>query len=167
MELLTEKQINYFKSKIAPPDANGCCIWCGSLDKDGYGRVSFRINDKKPCIRAHRLAKWIVEKPIDNKLLACHKPIICHNRLCCNPDHIYWGTVKQNTNDQVLDGTFRDKKGIKHHNAKLTEEQVKEIKLLLKEGKLTQRKIAKSFELSQQHICDINTGKRWSHITID
>jgi predicted XRE-type DNA-binding protein len=57
-------------------------------------------------------------------------------------------------------------KGEKHPNHKIIEEQVIQIKLLLKEGKLSQRKIAKMFGVSHSIISRIKTGKLWSHIKI-
>ncbi len=49
---------------------------------------------------------------------------------------------------------------------KLTEENVIQIKLLLKEGKLTQQEIADIFKVSQITISNIKTGKIWSYIKI-
>ncbi len=58
------------------------------------------------------------------------------------------------------------RKGENNPAHKLTEQDVIQIKLLLKEGKLSQRKIAKIFGVSQLIISKINTGKIWSHIKI-
>jgi predicted XRE-type DNA-binding protein len=55
-------------------------------------------------------------------------------------------------------------KGEKHPNHKLTEEQVIQIKLLLKEGILTQQKIADMFGVSRRTISMIKTGKRWTNL---
>jgi len=49
-------------------------------------------------------------------------------------------------------------------NSKLTEEQVIQIKILLKEGKLSQQEIADMFKVSQMTISKIKTGKIWSHV---
>lgn len=52
------------------------------------------------------------------------------------------------------------------HNCKLTEEQVIKIKLLLKEGILTQQEIADMFKVDRTTISCIKTGKIWSHIKL-
>lgn len=57
-------------------------------------------------------------------------------------------------------------KGEKNVMAKLTEQQVKEIKQLLKNG-VKQRKIAKIYNVHFNTISNIKLGKTWTHITID
>ena len=54
-------------------------------------------------------------------------------------------------------------RGEKHHYAKLTLEEVIQIKQLLRGGVL-QKDIAIKFHVSQQVISAINTGTRWNHI---
>lgn len=56
-------------------------------------------------------------------------------------------------------------KGSDSYFAKLTEENVLEIVKLLKEGNLTQTKIAEKFDIKQVTVSDIKTGKSWSHLT--
>ena len=41
--------------------------------------------------------------PSSSKILLCHK---CHNGKCSNPKHLYYGTPKENINDQKENGTF-------------------------------------------------------------
>ena len=53
------------------------------------------------------------------------------------------------------------KKGEKHPNCKLTEEQVTKIKILLLEGNLTQQEIADMFGVSQMTISKIKNKKVW------
>ncbi len=52
-------------------------------------------------------------------------------------------------------------KGENNHNHKLTEQDVIQIKLLLKEGILTQQEIADIFGVSRGTISKIKLGKRW------
>lgn len=72
---------------------------------------------------AHRLAfeltyGWILERGV-----VCHK---CDNPPCCNPRHLWLGTVGDNNRDRHEKGrTFR---GTAHHSARLTDEQVREIR---------------------------------------
>lgn len=56
-------------------------------------------------------------------------------------------------------------KGENHGNSKLTEEQVREIKIRLAKGELG-RQIARDYNISQRAISDINCGKTWHHIKI-
>jgi len=57
------------------------------------------------------------------------------------------------------------KRGSKHHNAKLTEEDVKEIKTMLKNG-VSRNDIMKMFNVSYKNLSKIATGKTWSHVKI-
>ena len=41
--------------------------------------------------------------PNSSKILLCHK---CHNSRCSNPKHLYYGTPKENIQDQIENGTF-------------------------------------------------------------
>lgn len=56
--------------------------------------------------------------------------------------------------------------GINNGGCKLTEEQVAEIKMMLIDGKLTQRCIAWLYDVTQSTISEIRTGKRWSHVEV-
>jgi predicted XRE-type DNA-binding protein len=55
-------------------------------------------------------------------------------------------------------------KGENNNNHTLTEEQVIQIKLLLKEGILTQQEIADMFGVDRKTISNIKNGKTWSYI---
>jgi len=58
-------------------------------------------------------------------------------------------------------------KGENNPNHILIEQQVIQIKLLLKEGILTQQEIADMFGVSRLTISDIKHGRRWNHITME
>ena len=58
------------------------------------------------------------------------------------------------------------KTGEKHHNAKLTEEQVLDIQVALEEGDKIWV-LASRYGVSESAISRIKTGKRWKHITED
>ncbi len=58
-----------------------------------------------------------------------------------------------------------NKKGQNNGQSKLTEEQVKEIKVRLERGEVG-RQIARDYKVSQRAISDINCGKTWNHVKI-
>ena len=62
-------------------NANGCWIWQGFLDRDGYGQ--FWINGK--CAAAHRAAYELHVGPIANELEIDH---LCRVRNCVNWRHL-------------------------------------------------------------------------------
>lgn len=58
-------------------------------------------------------------------------------------------------------------KGENHHRRKLTESQVTQIKLLIRDTDLKPRHIAKIVGVQVHYVGDIKRGKTWSHISID
>lgn len=75
---------------------SGCHIWCGSQSQ-GYG--SMRFEGKRWL--AHRLSYEMHHGAFpecQTGLVVCHK---CDVKLCCNPDHLYLGTDKQNARDRA------------------------------------------------------------------
>ena len=51
------------------------------------------------------LLAWLLDTTFPqkgDKVIVCHA---CHNSKCSNPNHLYWGTYKDNHDDQVEAGT--------------------------------------------------------------
>lgn len=67
----------------------GCWEWIASTNSAGYGQIT--INHKYWL--SHRYVYTVVHGPITDDLVIRHK---CHNRKCCNPDHLIEGTGSQN-----------------------------------------------------------------------
>lgn len=69
--------------RMAAVDANGCWLWTGRLDRDGYGANS-----------PHRAAWEYFRGQIPAGLQTDH---LCRVRSCCNPDHLELVTPRENT----------------------------------------------------------------------
>ena len=82
-----------------------CLMWQGWKNTDGYGIVSHN----KKLWSASRLIKSLTDRIIPPKnLFACHH---CDTPGCLNPDHIFWGTAKDNAQDLSRKGlTLNQKK---------------------------------------------------------
>jgi len=76
---------------------SGCMEWTRATNPQGYGKV--RIN--KQYFATHRLAWVLVNGPIPDGLFVCHR---CDNPPCCNVDHLFLGTMKDNMMDMVSKG---------------------------------------------------------------
>lgn len=79
----------------------------------------------------------------------------------CRADNLVWGTREQNRQDNHDNGAYM--KGSAHTQAKLTEEQVAEIRKRCSEGE-PQKRLAAEFGVSDSNISFIINGKSWSHI---
>jgi len=169
---LSPQRIARFKRKVLQLAASECWTWQGTKDPDGYGSVSLIINGKECHIRAHRIAYYLAHgiDPLD--LIVCHS---CDNPPCVNPDHLWLGTSKDNTQDAVRKGRnmrgdshyFRTRpecvpKGETHYRAKLRAEQVLEIRATATH--FSRNEIAKRYGVSKRMIQFIVQRKSWKHI---
>lgn len=97
---------------------NGCWEWKLKVRPNGYARVTYL----RKSYYAHRLSYFAFVGNIKEGLDICHK---CDNRRCCNPEHLFQGTRKDNMQDAVNKG--RQAKGFKLPHSKLSESNKIEI----------------------------------------
>lgn len=127
---------------------DNCFGWGGAKQK-GYG--CFTFNGK--IVSAHR-ASWILNMGnIPPKMHILHS---CDNKECSNIEHLFIGNHKDNMLDMRNKGYYRQ-------HAKLSKENVAEIKELLKTN-IKQRDIAKKFNVDETTIHDIKFKKTWKSI---
>lgn len=79
--------------------------WCfkGYRNRQGYGRIGVGP-PRGTTVLAHRALYILEVGPIPAGLLVCHS---CDNPPCCNPDHLFPGTVKDNQEDMSRKGRGR------------------------------------------------------------
>ncbi|AXF41482.1 hypothetical protein SHAb15599_00126 [Acinetobacter phage SH-Ab 15599] len=73
-------------------DSNGCWIWNKSFSSNGYGQLTV---DKRYWL-AHRYSYTMSKGEIPADNVVRHK---CHNKKCCNPEHLEVGTQAENWQD--------------------------------------------------------------------
>lgn len=157
MPKFTDKErIEKFWQRVDISDFFGCWEWTAGKTDNGYGRIS---NGERE-VRSHRFAFELAYRPIPEGLLCLHK---CDNKLCCNPNHLYLGTHKDNNRDRSVRNRDSWPRGMNASAAKLTNEDVWKIRVLLAEG-LTERKIASKFGVEKTAVHKIKHGKSWGHI---
>lgn len=134
---------------------NQCWQWLAGCNDQGYGRL--RVNGE--YVQAHRFSWELHNGPIPEGMMICHT---CDFPGCVNPAHLFLGTASDNMQDMVEKGRGRQprKTGEEHGMAKLTEVDVVGIRKLASLG-VTQRMIARIFGITQGHVSDIVTGKKW------
>jgi hypothetical protein len=136
-----------FWSKVDKTET--CWLWTG-WKSHGYGM--FIVNGRRQL--CHRVS-WILSgKTIPEGHVIRHK---CLNKNCVNPGHLETGTVAENNADMIRDGTST--RGIKHPSAKLTEEQVRQIRV---RADKTQTLLAEEYGVSYQTIWNIIHRKKWA-----
>ena len=115
-----------------------CWIWKGSLTDMGYGQFWNKHKD----YTAHRASYRMFKGEIPNGIFVCHH---CDNKKCVNPDHLFLGTAKDNTQDLII-------KGLKKTTPRrLTLDQDKQVLELYLQG-YKQRDIAKFFKCHQATV---------------
>ena len=148
-----------FEEKVIKSDK--CWGWNGHLDKNGYPTLRFGSDGKGFKERRVSRISWLLYRgEIPKGKYLCHK---CDNPSCTNPDHLFLASAKENSEDMVKKG--RGNKGLKHGNSKLTEEQVKEIKIMYRDGyKVTL--IMEKFDICRVNVHQIGKNKTWKHIEV-
>jgi hypothetical protein len=135
-----------------------CHVWTGSTNKQGYGLFSARVNGKTRSWLAHRWAYEHFVGPIPENHDVCHE---CDWPPCVRGDHLFTGTRKQNMEDCRRKG--RNARGVSHHNAKLTEEQVLKIRERSAQGE-TAKDLAREYGVNPPAISKIVNRRLWRHV---
>lgn len=134
-----------------------CFEWNANRFESGYGRM--KISGK--TYRAHRVIYECAHGPIPEDMVVMHT---CDNRACVRLDHLRLGTHLDNMADMVAKSrqshneTRVYTEGEKHHNAKLTNEQVEEVRERFEAGGTSQSRLAEEYGVSQALISKIVRG---------
>ncbi len=156
-EYFTESDLRRFWEKVDRRGPDECWPWLGSKLPKGYGKLLF--SGKMQL--AHRLSFLMHHGPVPCGLHVCHK---CDNPPCVNPRHLWAGTMFDNMQDCSKKGRFPTRReaidGEKNQSAKLTEQQVAEIRA----SSGFQYEIAKKYGISQCQVSRIKRGEIWQHL---
>jgi hypothetical protein len=135
-----------------------CWPWIGAHLTAGYGHWA---NGRKEQYTSHRVAYMLSKGPIPKKHYCCHR---CDYPPCCNPNHLFAWRPKKNTADMLKKGRHKAHKGEQCHNAKLTDDDVREIRRRIARGE-KQYLVARHFNVPYQTIQGIRKGTRWGHVS--
>lgn len=130
-----------------------CWTWRGSVDSGGYGTIKGATNQN---LKAHRVS-WVLAKgDIPRGLDVLHR---CDNRRCVRPEHLFLGTDTENMADMVQKGRSAKLPGERNPAAKLTPEQVNEIR----QSKEFSTTLAARFGVHKETVGRIRRGLSWGH----
>lgn len=117
------------------PGPNGCHIWTGYRDNAGYGQFW--------AGKSHKAHRWALSQATgewpDPKVLAIHR---CDTPSCVNPEHLFWGSHQDNTQDMMQKGRHK----FEGQPPKLTPSQRDEIRKTYQPRKHSQNSMAKLAE---------------------
>jgi hypothetical protein len=135
---------------------NGCWEWSGVRWKNGYGRIM--VNGKRR--KAHRVSFLIHNGFLTKKQLVCHT---CDNPCCVNPEHLFLGSVKDNSDDKI--SKMRHGIGSRNGRSVLSQDQV----LMLRSMRVIDvidslKEIADRLSVSTVSVRNVIKRKTWKHI---
>jgi hypothetical protein len=90
---ITQKELTRFWAMTKLPDANGCLVWTGPSNGNGYGKLRLGGRAGRGFF-AHRFAYTALVGPIPDGLVLDH---LCRNRSCVRPDHLEAVTQRINS----------------------------------------------------------------------
>ena len=156
----------YFVRKVRIGTPDQCWEWMGSVGGPGYGNWYCDVPGFPRQGTAHRRTYALFfEHPGD--LQINHR---CGNRRCCNPDHLYAGTQRQNWEDAVEHQTASAPpnfygKAVRNQfgYSQLDEDKVREIRRRRENGERGVD-LADEFGISQTVIYLVYKRKNWGWV---
>jgi HNH endonuclease len=139
-----------------------CKLWGGKLGSHGYGITRFNGES----VTAHRLA-FFLDYGHWPTPLCCHR---CDVRACVEPAHLFEGTRTDNNRDMCAKGRHWSAtqecktKGERHPMAKLSKQNVLDIRANAALCRVSQAALARRFWVSPTTVCSILKGKTWKQI---
>lgn len=132
---------------------------------DGYTHPKFRLPGdwkNEVSVFAHRVIWEHVHGPIAPGLTINHRNgIKADNRIA----NLELASVRDNVRHAVSTGLRPGRKGTEAAHAKLTEEQVRDIRARCSKDRVTD--IARDYNVSQWTISSIKHNRTWKHVTVD
>jgi HNH endonuclease len=131
-----------------------------SPDKDGYLKLILCRDDRtKRYVRLHDIILEVFVGPCPAGMVGAHENGVRND---CRLSNLRWDTQKNNIADKWKHGTYQI--GEKASNARLTAEQVREIRRRWAAGGITQVALGKEYGVANVTICAIVTRRIWKHV---
>ena len=155
-----------WEDRYVPEPNSGCWLFLGAMSgpRRNYGIIS---GAKRKIFKAHRVSWERAYGPIPGGLWCLHK---CDTPQCINPDHLFLGRARENTDDMVRKGRARKALNAPPKqlpaNAKLNADLVREMRLAYKAG-VKRRHLSARFGVSRELIYQVTHNIAWRWVTND
>ena len=130
------------------------------VSNTGYYRTALTVNAKIFTTSTHRIiAMAFIKNP--NKL-----PQVNHIDGCKTNNmegNLEWCSASNNQRHAIEHGLINHPRGTNRAFAKLTDDDIRKIRIQISTG-ITQRLIAREFDVSPSQITSIKQGKTWAHV---
>jgi hypothetical protein len=154
----------YFVRKVRIGLPDQCWEWRGGVGNHGYGQWCCDGLSGNRKRTAHRAA-FALFNGYEAPEQVNHS---CGNRRCCNPDHLYSGSQRENFRDSMRHGTHSPPprmKGESHGMAILNAGQVGFIKWAVKAGRHgINQQLATHYGVHYSTISIIKRGIKWPDV---
>ena len=152
----------YIESRVDMDPTTQCWNWRQCTNLKGYGVTSKKTVGYKEhgSTLIHRIAYMEYKNTVQKDMLVLHT---CDNPKCCNPEHLYEGTAKDNADDMISRG--RAPHGERHPNAILNASDV--VYIRYSDHGLSSRQLADKFGVARVTIRDIIQNRKWRHVKMD
>ena len=161
--MATTKTRERFWDQVQRGAPGECWLWTGKKIRGGYGDHVASVDGRWKHTIAHRFAWAEANGPIPVGLLVLHR---CDVPACVNPAHLFLGTQQDNMNDQAAKGRRPPAEGERNKHARLTEEQVREIRRLVNEEGAKRTDVGARFGVDRSWVSLIASGRAWSHVAL-
>ena len=161
--MIEQKYIDLFWNKVDKTDT--CWNWTAYKDRDGYGIFGIKNVGQ---FKAHRFSLMLEGVDIPKGYVVMHH---CDNPSCVCPEHLKPATIQENNKDKQNKGRQSLPKGTANAGAKLTDDQVRDIKARAQVGNRVGynngsniKELAVEYKVSTETIRLIARGVTWDHI---
>lgn len=140
-----------FWSKV---DKSGeCWLWTASKNKGGYGQTYW----KGKVMRSHRVAYELTHGPVPEGM---DVGLLCENHACTRPVHLFL----RSKDEKITTMLTKRGRGEQARHARLTEEQVLDIRRQYSLGNVSLTTLAEAFGVTAGNIHAIVNRKSWTHL---